>query len=274
MQASVDLQSGLALEASEPYQPGVRNPLNNVVVFRFMHVLSRKLKALHSLTEEEEIALISAISETREVERGDEIAADGCHPNHSTVIIKGIACRCKLFEDGRRQILSLQYPGDITDLYSYVMKRLDHGVAALTPATIGKIPHETIAALCVQYPNLAYALWRDSLVDMSKLHATLMSLGTRSSKERLAHFLAEQYVRMLAVGLIHEGEPMDFGITQQDLADAIGLSLVHVNKTLAKLKDEGLVSWNRNQLKILNWEALKKAGLFDQSYLHFRNVNV
>ena len=239
-----------------------------------MHVLLRKLKALHSLSEEEEAAMLAAISEMLEVERGDEIAADGSQPNYSTVVVRGIACRYKMLEDGRRQILSFQYPGDITDLYSYVMKRLDHGVRALTPGAIARIPHESIRTLSEKYPNLAYALWRDSLVDMSKLHSSIISLGARTSKERLAHFLAEQYVRMIAVRLIGPGEAMDFGLTQDDLADATGLSLVHVNKTLKKLKDDGLVSWNRNKMTILNWESLKKAALFDPAYLHFRNANV
>jgi CRP-like cAMP-binding protein len=240
-----------------------------------MNVLLRKLKALHSLSEEEETAMLAAISEMHEVERGDEIAADGSQPNYSTVVVRGIACRYKMLEDGRRQILSFQYPGDITDLYSYVMNRLDHGVRALTPGAIARIPHESIRTLSENYPNLAYALWRDSLVDISKLHSSIISLGARTSKERLAHFLAEQYVRMICVGLVEPGHPMDFGITQDDIADATGLSLVHVNKTLKKLKDDGLVSWNRNKMMtILNWEALKKAALFDPAYLHFRNVNV
>jgi CRP-like cAMP-binding protein len=81
-------------------------------------------------------------------------------------------------------------------------------------------------------------------------------------------------VRLMAVRLIEPGQNMDFGITQNDLADATGLSLVHVNKTLKKLKDDGLVSWNRNEMKILNWEALKQAALFDPTYLHFKNVHV
>jgi CRP-like cAMP-binding protein len=238
-----------------------------------MHVLLRKLQALHALSAEEEAAIVSAISETSAVSRGDEIAIDGSKPNHSTVVVEGIACRYKSFADGRRQILSFQYPGDITDLYSYVLKRLDHGVVALTPGTIAKIPHETIQALCEKFPNLAYALWRDTLVDTSKLHSSIMSLGTRTSKERLAHFIAEQYVRMIAVGLIQPGQPMELGVTQHDLAEATGLSLVHVNKTLKKLKDDGLVNWDRNEMKILNWEDLKSAALFDPTYLHFKDVH-
>ena len=239
-----------------------------------MHVLLRKLYALHAISEEEAKALIAAISHTREIRRGDDLAEDGSEPKHSTVVLEGIACRYKQFHDGRRQILSFQYPGDITDLYSYVLKKLDHAVGALTNCRVAHIPHPAIQALCEKYPNLAYALWRDTLVDTSKLHASIASLGARSSKERLAHFLAEQHARMVAVGLIKTGESASFGITQSDLADATGLSLVHVNKTLKKLKDEGLVSWNRSRLAIMNWDGLKQAALFDETYLHFKHVSI
>jgi len=239
-----------------------------------MHVLLRKLSALHTISDEEAAALLAAISHTRDIKRGDDIAEDGSEPKHSTVVIEGIACRYKQFHDGRRQILSFQYPGDITDLYSYVLKKLDHAVGALTHCRVSHIPHTAIQALCEQYPNLAYALWRDTLVDTSKLHASIASLGVRSSKERLAHFLAEQHVRMAAIGLVELGQSASFGITQSDLADATGLSLVHVNKTLKKLKDDGLVSWNRHRLTILNWDGLKEAALFDETYLNFKHASI
>jgi CRP-like cAMP-binding protein len=170
--------------------------------------------------------------------------------------------------------LSFQYPGDITDLYSYVLKKLDHAVGSLTDCTISQIPHLQIRALCERYPNLAYALWRDTMVDTAKLHAAIESLGARSSKERLAFFLAEQYVRMSAVGLMEMGQPGPFGIRQTDLADATGLSLVHVNKTIKKLKDEGIISWNRGQLEILDWAGLKRTALFNGNYLHFKHAHV
>lgn len=237
-----------------------------------MHVLIRKLKALHSLSDEEASAMVGAISHTQEFKRGGIIAEDGSEPKHSTVVIEGIACRYKNFDDGRRQILSFQYPGDITDLYSYVLKRLDHAVGALTDCTVSHIPHLAIQKLCEKYPNLAYALWRDTLSDTAKLHSLVASLGARSSKERLAHFLAEQYVRLAAVELVRDYKQVPFGVTQADLADATGLSLVHVNKTIAKLKEGGIIDWSRNRLDILDWDELRKVALFDANYLHFKHA--
>ena len=238
-----------------------------------MHVLIRKLRSLHSLSDEEQAALLAAIDVTRTVERGTDIVADGSTPTHSTAIIHGVACRYKMFPDGRRQILSFQYPGDVTDLYGYVLKKLDHAVAALTPCTVSHIPHKAVQSLCERYPNLAYALWRDTLVDTSKLHSSIINLGRRSSKERIAHLLCEQVVRLAAVGLGQIGKPMSFQITQTDIADATGLSLVHVNKTLRKLKEEGLIGRNPSTLEIVNWHGLKEAAGFDPGYLHFKSVD-
>ena len=239
-----------------------------------MHVLIRKLLSLHSLSDEEQSAMLAAIDVTRVVERGSDIAQDGSTPTYSTVILEGLACRYKLFPDGRRQILSFQYAGDVVDLYSYVLKKLDHGIGALTQCKVSHIPHQEIERLCAKYPNLAYALWRDTLVDTSKLHSSIMTLGRRSSKERLAHLLCEQFIRFFAVGLTTPGEPVRFSITQSDIADATGLSLVHVNKTLKRLKDDGLIGRNPNELQILDWEGLKQVAGFDPSYLHFKNLDV
>ncbi len=235
-------------------------------------VLLRKLNALHALGEEEQTALVESISDVKVLERGQNIAADGSRPRHSTVMLSGVACRYKLLSDERRQILAFQFPGDVTDLYSYVLKTMDHGVGCLTRCEIAHIPHDAIERLCARYPNLAYTLWRDSLVDAAILNMAIVNNGRRTALERVAHLLCEQYVRLVAVGLAERGRPTSFYITQTDLSDATGLSLVHVNKTIRKLKDQGLVGKNGGRLEVLNWEGMKALAGFDPAYLHFKNV--
>lgn len=107
----------------------------------------------------------------REVGRGADIVEDGSFPKHTTVMIAGTACRYKTLPNGNRHIMAFQYPGDMTDLYSYVMKRMDHAIGTLSPCTIVQIPHETITELRLKYPNLQYAFWRDTMVDTSIAHA-------------------------------------------------------------------------------------------------------
>lgn len=235
-------------------------------------VLLRKLNALHALGAEEQAALVDSISEVRTLAKGESIAEDGSRPRHSTVMLAGVACRYKLLNDGRRQILAFQFPGDVTDLYSYVLKTMDHGVGCLTPCEIAQIPHDAIERLCARYPNLAYTLWRDSLVDAAILNMAIVNNGRRTAIERIAHLLCEQNARLIAVGLAERGKPTSFYITQTELADATGLSLVHVNKTIKKLKELGVIGRSSGKLEVLDWEGMKDIAGFDPTYLHLNNV--
>lgn len=239
----------------------------------FAGVLIRKLEALHSLlSENEQNALISVLQRFRTIERGHDIASEGDEPQHSTVILSGVACRYKNLSNGRRQILSFQFPGDITDIYSYVLKRLDYSVGTLTRCEIASISHEAIQRLCERYPNLAHALWRDSLIDTAILNMAVVNNGRRDATERIAHLICEQFTRLAAVGLAEPGRPVSFYITQTDIADASGLSLVHVNKTLRGLKDRGLIGRDPTKLEILDWKGLRDAAGFEADYLHLKDA--
>ncbi len=236
-------------------------------------VLLRKLNALHALNDDEQSALVDSIKEVRSLRKGQDIAVDGSKPRHSTVILEGIGCRYKMVPDGQRQILAFQFPGDVTDLYSYVLKRMDHGIGCLSACVVATIPHESIAALCARFPNLAYTLWRDSLLDAAILNMALVNNGRRSASERIAHLLCEQVARLVAVGLAEREAPTIFNFTQTDLADATGLSLVHVNKTIKKLKERGLIAMRQGKLQMLDWNGMKELAGFDPAYLHFKNVD-
>jgi CRP-like cAMP-binding protein len=235
-----------------------------------VHILLRKLTNLHEISDDEQAAVLEALTRPREVKRGDDIVADGSTPKQTTVMLSGTACRYKILPGGKRHILTFQYPGDMTDLYGYVMKKLDHAVGALSDCTFAHIPHETIAVLSEKYPNLQYAFWRDTMVDASISHTWALG-GGRKTLERVAHMLCEIFVRLEAVGHAELGRPLPFTATQQDLADALGLSLVHTNKTMALLKGKKLITRTGTKLQIINWEGLKAIAHFDASYLHFKH---
>jgi CRP-like cAMP-binding protein len=237
-----------------------------------MHVLIRKLSALHTIDDVEQTEIVSALGRPLPVDRGAAIVADGSRPDHSTVLLSGVACRHKDLPDGRRQILSFNYPGDLVDLYSYLLKRMDHGISAISKCTVAPLPHVAIAELTARYPHLQYALWRDTLVDTSISQMWLVNAGRRTAAERLAHFICEQFVRMDAIGLVQPGRPIIFPVTQTDVADATGLSLVHVNKRLQILREKGFIGRNPQQLEILDWDGLKQFAGFHSAYLHFKTA--
>src|SRR5215213_7200703 len=235
-----------------------------------MHILLRKLTSLHEISEEEQAAVVAALEPPIHISRGQDIVSEGSTPNYTTVMLSGTACRYKILARGNWHILTFQYPGDMTDLYSYVMKRLDHGVGALSNCSVAHIPHAKVAGLCQDYPNLAYTFWRDTVVDTSILHSWALG-GGRKTLERVAHLLCEIFVRFEAVGLADPQQPLPFTATQQDLADALGLSLVHTNKTIAALKSRKLISRTGSRLQILDWQQLKAVANFDPAYLHFKD---
>jgi CRP-like cAMP-binding protein len=237
-----------------------------------MHVLLRKLTALHDISEEEQRAVIGALEKPRQIPRGSDIVSDGSNPKHTTVMLSGTACRYKLLPHGQRHIMTFQYPGDMTDLYSYVLKKMDHAVGALSDCTISQIPHETIAALSERFPNLQYTFWRDTMVDASISH-TWAQAGSRKTVSRMAHMLCEIFARLELVGLAKVGQPLPYVVNQRDLADALSLSLVHTNKTLAVLKNKKLIRRTGTKMEILDWKGLADIADFDPAYLHVKHLS-
>lgn len=237
-----------------------------------MHVLLRKLTALHDISEREQAAVLDALESPREVPHGSDIVLDGSMPRHTTVVLSGVACRYRLLLNGKRHILTFQYPGDMVDLYSFVLKRMDHAVGALTDCTVAQIPHPKVAALSEQYPNLQYAFWRDTMIDASILHT--WALGqSRVTVSRVAHMLCEIFLRLQVVGLARHGEPLPYFVFQRELAEALGLSLVHTNKTLAVLRKKNLIRRGGTKMEILDWKGLTDIAEFDPAYLHFKHAN-
>jgi len=236
-----------------------------------MHLLLRKLTALHTISPEEQEAVLASLGKPRAFDRGTDIVSDGSQPRHTTIILSGMACRYKVLRTGKRHILTFQYPGDMTDLYSYVMKTMDHAVGAITDCIIAQISHEKIATLSDQYPNLQYAFWRDTMIDASISH--MWATGeSRTSLSRIAHMICEIHTRLTIVGLSRIGEPFPYIVGQRDLGEALGLSLVHTNKTLAALRRKGVLRMSAGRIEIVDWGMLVEIAEFDPAYLHFKHA--
>jgi CRP-like cAMP-binding protein len=146
---------------------------------------------------------------------------------------------------------------------------MDHGIVALTPAAVAFIPHAVIEQLPLRRPELARALWWATLVDEAVLRAWIVNIGRRDAFEGVAHLLCELHVRLRHVGLVQD-HSFDLPLTQEDLADALGLTPVHTNRVLQRLRSEGLITLRGGHLTILDAEGLRRAAGFDPNYLHVR----
>jgi CRP-like cAMP-binding protein len=233
------------------------------------HRLVRKLETVSKLTSDEKAAIWKLPMKSRAFEKGDEIVRQGDRPQHACLIAEGVVCRYRLISRGRRQILSLHVPGDMRDLQSLFLDVMDHGLATLTKGRAVFIPHEAVLDLIQTLPSVAAALWRDTLVDASIFRDAIAGLGRRSARERVAHLVCELAVRLDALNLI-EGTRFPLPLTQTDLADALGITNIHVNRVLQGLRAEGLIRTAGRQVQIEDWDALCAAGDFELTYLHLR----
>lgn len=170
-------------------------------------------------------------------------------------------------EGGRRQIMSFHIAGEIPDLQSLHLRTMDHSLSTLTSCKLAFISHQALRGLFERHPRLAGVFWRVTLIEAAIFREWVVNIGRRQAPARVAHLLCELFLRHRAVGLA-KGQSFKLPITQTELADALGLSNVHVNRTLQELRAQGLIGERNHVLKILSWEGLTQLGEFDPAYLH------
>jgi CRP-like cAMP-binding protein len=184
------------------------------------------------------------------------------------LILTGIACRYKMLPEGRRQITAYLIPGDTCDLRVSILRRRDHSVGALSECRVARISPESVAALLEMRGALNRALWWSTLVEESVTREWILNVGPRSALARTAHLLCETFLRLRAVGLVDAHDSCDMNVTQIDLAETLALSPVHVNRTIQRLRRDGLVSLAAGRLTIHDLRGLQEVGQFNADYLH------
>jgi CRP-like cAMP-binding protein len=220
--------------------------------------------------EEEDRTALSAL-ETGPICTRDartDIAREGENPTVIRLLVSGWACRYKDLPDGRRQIVAFFLPGDFCDLNIYILSELDHSIGALTQVRFFEIQPQQFQDVIDQRPHLVRALLWHEMVSAGIQREWLLSIGQRSPLERLSHLFVELYYRLRAVGLA-TGLSFDLPITQSHLAEANGLSVVHLNRTLQEMRREGLIELSDRQLRIVDLDRLKRIAMFNSNYLHF-----
>lgn len=231
-------------------------------------VLARRLLAFTTLTQDDAAAIDAISSRTqREVAPRRDVIREGDEPRSAMLIVEGWVCRYKTLPDGRRQIVAFCVPGELCDPGLQMLKRMDHSVGAITRVKLAEIARDDLDALLERRPHLAQALRRGDLVSAAIQREWALNLGQRTAIERIAHLLCETYLRLVPLGLA-QGNSCEFPLTQVDLADATGLTPVHVNRTLQELRRCGLIQLHNKRLNIPDMTALRATALFNDAYLH------
>ncbi|MXQ14142.1 helix-turn-helix domain-containing protein [Microvirga makkahensis] len=230
--------------------------------------LIRKLENFDRLSDEEKQFLEGAVVRARVVSKGEDIIREGDRPTESTVLLEGFAARYSLLRNGKRQITGLHVPGDFVDLHSFLVKKMDHAVLAITPCSVGFVPHETLREISENHPHLTRLLGVNIAVDAAIHRQWIVAMGRRSALEHAAHLLCEMFLRLRAVGLT-EDDSFKLPLTQAELGDALGLSTVHVNRVVQDLRKERLITWRGETLVIDDWERLQELAEFDPTFLSF-----
>ena len=227
----------------------------------------RKLERHVRLAPEDRATLVGlARQNIRHVAGRQDIEGPHSDPYHTHLILDGWACRYKQFPDGRRAIVALLLPGDLCDPFAFRRARMDHAIGALTPVTVARITPEQIADAVRGRPAIEEGLWRETLATTAIHREWIASVGRRSAIERLAHLFCELHLRLTWAGLA-DGTSLPMPVTQPDLADALGQTSVHINRTLKELRSSGLVALRSRRLTIRDLDGLRERGLFDPAYL-------
>lgn len=229
--------------------------------------LIQRLRSLGEVSETDQTALRTLPVRERGFERGADIISQGDRPTEACLILHGLACRYKLVAGGKRQILSLHFSGDMPDLQGLYLTVMDHGISCITNVRAAFVPHTAIIELGRQHSHLGDLFFKHTLIDAAIFRDWIANLGRRTAYERIAHLFCEVFVRMREIGLV-EKESFRLPMTQSELADACGISPVHVNRVLQQLRRDGLIASTGDIHAIADWEKLREAGDFDPSYLH------
>lgn len=245
-----------------------QQPLGTSASYRLrVSLAGTRLAASSYLSSEERQALEEAAWVSRSIRASVDLVREGEHTDQFHILIDGWACRYKITRAGTRQIVAALLPGDAANLDSFLFDRLDYGVRALTPAKVLTISRDRLLALADKHVGIAKTLAWLGLVENAILSQWVLCLGRQSAQQRLAHLLCEISAR-LGVDEDAMESRFELPLTQEQIADALGLTAVHVNRTIQQLRAEGLIERSGRGVTIADMDALRRIGEFNPAYLH------
>ena len=232
-----------------------------------LELLVRKLETHARLDDSDREAILGLAFTERTMEAGAYLVREGDVPDRCAVLLTGFAYRQKQTGDGLRQIVSLHIPGEATDFQGLFLDEADHSVQMLTRGEVAFVARAEFQALVRSRLAVSHAILVHILVESSIFREWVLNVGRRDARSRLAHLLCEFAIRLQAQGLAGP-EAFELPVTQELLADALGLTAVHVNRTLKALEAEGLIVRKKRSVGFPAWRRLQDAGDFNPRYLH------
>jgi CRP-like cAMP-binding protein len=229
--------------------------------------LVRKLEARDRLSAEEKDVLARSVERVVAFARGADMVREGDRPTESNLLVSGFAGRYKILGNGKRQITAVHLPGDFVDLHGFVLKRMDHSIAALSPCRVALVPHENLRRITETQPHLTRLLWLSTVLDGAIHRQWLVTMGRQSARGAAAHLFAELLERLRLVGEA-DGNGFRLPLTQVEIGDVLGLSAVHVNRTVQELRAAGLITWRGDLVTIDDPAGLRREAEFDPAYLN------
>jgi CRP-like cAMP-binding protein len=229
--------------------------------------LLRNLEARDEVSDAERAIIRDLTQSVRAYPARSDIVREGDFPTVSLLMMTGLSARYNFVADGKRQLSVIHIAGDFVDLHSLLLEPMDHGVVTLTDCTVASVPHDVLRRLTCTQPHLTRLLWLLTVIDGAIFRQRLVAASRLPAASQIARFLCEIYTRLENVGLARN-HAFDLPITQQDLSDAMGLSLVHVNKCLQAMRQDGLLSWQGEKATILDWDRMSAEAEFDPTYLN------
>ena len=232
-------------------------------------ILIRKLKEHSRLGKEDQAEIRALKFAPRELSANEDVVRQGDRPQSSVLVVSGVVARYHLLPSGRRQYLAFHFAGDMPDSQAIFVDRMDHAVCAIGPAKVASVLHRDLLAAFERQPSLAFAVWRETLVDAAIFRQAVTNNSARSTERRISHLFCEIYYSSLATGLA-EAERCDAPITLEQWGEALGISLATVNRVLSEIRETGCADFRNGKIIIRDWERLVALAGFDPAYLHLR----
>ena len=226
-----------------------------------------KAMAYRDAITDDEVALLAKLPTRRATyNKGAEIVAEHARAEQSCIMLSGVAARAVYTIRGQRQLTALHIAGDFIDLHALLLKIMDHSVVAMSSCEVAFVDHEALLAVFENSPHLGRIFWLSTVIDAAIQRAWTASIGRRTPAQSIGHLLCELYVRFRLIGH-NRGQTFDLPLTQSDLADLLGLSIVHVNRKVRELREAGLARWDGTSVTVPRFETLAEFSEFDPTYL-------